>query len=318
MNLFSEYWKRLKSYPYLYHLALIAGVVAVLLLAAHFAMQIGTRHGSHRTVPDFTGLALDDAGRLARRNHLELRVNDSLYVPTYDGGVVLDQLPHEGPQVKGGRTVYVTINSFAQKKVEVPYVAGRSLRQAKNMLEIAGLEIDRLIYRPDMATNYVLEQRVGGRTVEAGTKLQIEMGSGVTLYVGAAEGESVVVVPKVIGVSLREAKSRLWEQGLNVGSVVFDEGIDLLTQKDARVYQQQPIQGYATVLGSDVGLRLTLDAEKVARENAASDKQAQALAEERERRQAELIDSLAEAEVRRHAEELQRGAATTSEEDNFF
>ncbi len=318
MNLFSEYWKRLKSYPYLYHLALIAGVVAVLLLAAHFAMQIGTRHGSHRTVPDFTGLALDDAGRLARRNHLELRVNDSLYVPTYDGGVVLDQLPHEGTQVKGGRTVYVTINSFAQKKVEVPYVAGRSLRQAKNMLEIAGLEIDRLIYRPDMATNYVLEQRVGGRTVEAGTKLQIEMGSGVTLYVGAAEGESVVVVPKVIGVSLREAKSRLWEQGLNVGSVVFDEGIDLLTQKDARVYQQQPIQGYATVLGSDVGLRLTLDAEKVARENAASDKQAQALAEERERRQAELIDSLAEAEVRRHAEELQRGAATTSEEDNFF
>ena len=319
MNLISNYWKRLKSYPYLYHLVLIAGAVALLLLAAHFAMQIGTRHGQHRTVPDFTGLALDDAGRLARRNNLELRVNDSLFVPAYDGGVVLDQLPHEGTQVKGGRTVYVTINSFAQKRVEVPYVAGRSLRQAKNMLEIAGLEIDRLIYRPDMATNYVLEQRVDGRTVDAGTKLQIEIGSGVTLYVGAAEGEAVAVVPKVMGVSLREAKSRLWEQGLNVGSVVFDEGIDLLNQKDARVYRQQPIQGYATVLGSEVGLRLTLDAEKVARESAASDKQAQALSEERERRQAELADSLAEAEVRRHAEELQYGAAkTTSEEDNFF
>lgn len=319
MNLISNYWKRLKSYPYLYHLVLIAGAVALLLLVAHFAMQIGTRHGQHRTVPDFTGLALDDAGRLARRNNLELRVNDSLFVPAYDGGVVLDQLPHEGTQVKGGRTVYVTINSFAQKRVEVPYVAGRSLRQAKNMLEIAGLEIDRLIYRPDMATNYVLEQRVDGRTVDAGTKLQIEIGSGVTLYVGAAEGEAVAVVPKVMGVSLREAKSRLWEQGLNVGSVVFDEGIDLLNQKDARVYRQQPIQGYATVLGSEVGLRLTLDAEKVARESAASDKQAQALSEERERRQAELADSLAEAEVRRHAEELQHGAATTtSEEDNFF
>ena len=204
----TNYWKRLKSYPYLYHLVLIAGVVAGLLLAAHFAMQLGTRHGQHRTVPDFTGLALDDAGRLAQRNSLELRVNDSLFVPAYDGGVVLDQLPHEGTQVKGGRTVYVTINSFSQKKVEVPYVAGRSLRQAKNMLEIAGLEIDRLVYQPDMATNYVLEQRVDGRPIEAGTKRQIEMGSGVTLYVGVAEGDSVVVVPKVIGVSLREAKSR--------------------------------------------------------------------------------------------------------------
>ena len=121
------------------------------------------------------------------------------------------------------------------------------------------------------------------------------------------------------GVSLREAKSRLWEQGFNVGAVVFDEGIDLLNQKDARVYGQQPVQGYATVVGSEVGLRLTLDAEKVARESAASDKQAQALSEERERRRAELADSLAEAEVRRHAEELQRGAGTANaEEDNFF
>ena len=60
---------------------------------------------------------------------------------------------------------------------------------------------------------------------------------------------------------------------------------------------QQPVQGYATVVGSEVGLRLTLDAEKVARESAASDKQAQALSEERERRRAELADSLAEAEV---------------------
>jgi len=314
----SNYWNRLKGYPYLYHLVLIAGAVTVLLLAAHYVMRIGTRHGQHRTVPDFTGLALDDAGRLARRNSLELRVNDSLYVPAYDGGVVLDQLPREGTQVKGGRTVYVTINSFAQKKVDVPYVAGRSLRQAKNMLEIAGLEIDRLVYRPDMATNYVLEQRVEGRPVDPATKRQLEMGSGVTLYVGVAEGEAAVVVPKVIGVSLREAKSRLWEQGLNVGAVAFDEGIDLLNQKDARVYLQQPVQGHATVLGSTVELRLTLDAEKIARESAASDKQARALVEERERELAAIADSLAEAEVQRHAEELQRGAPAAAEEDHFF
>ena len=101
---------------------------------------------------------------------------------------MLDQLPHEGTQVKGGRTVYVTINSFSQKKVEVPYVAGRSLRQAKNMLEIAGLEIDRLVYQPDMATNYVLEQRVDGRPIEAGTKRQIEMGSGGDALCGRGRG----------------------------------------------------------------------------------------------------------------------------------
>lgn len=316
MNILTRYLKRLRDYPYLYHLALIVLCIAVLLLAAHFVMRIGTRHGQHRTVPDFTGLGLGEAGRLARRNQLELRVNDSLYVPVYDGGVVLDQLPHEGTQVKGGRTVYVTINSFSQKKVDVPYVAGRSLRQAKNMLEIAGLEIERLVYRPDMATNYVLEERVGRQIVEPGAKLQREMGSGVTLYVGVADGEGVAAVPKVVGVSLREAKSRLWEQGLNVGTIRFDEGIDLLTQKDARVYAQQPLQGEAATLGAEVSLRLTLDDAKAARESASSDRQAAALAEERERRRIEIADSLAEAEVRRHAEELGREPEVA--EDDFF
>lgn len=320
---------RLKSRPYLYHLAMIAITIVGVLLAAHIAMRIGTRHGTHRSVPDFTGLGLDEARHLAQRSHLRLQVNDSLYVPAYDGGVVLDQLPHEGTQVKGGRTVYVTINSYAQRKVEVPYVAGRSLRQAKNMLEIAGLGIERLVYSPDMATNYVLEQRVNGRTVEPSSHLQLEIGSGVTLCVGVAEGENRAVVPKVIGVSLRDAKSRLWEQGLNVGEVRFDAGIDQLDEKNARVYLQEPEQGSWASLGSEVSLRLTLDREKAARESVASDNRAKELEKmrEQERERLEREDSLAELEVLRHVEELQRDAegryatspaSSAVSEDDFF
>lgn len=289
----TNYWKRLKSYPYLYHLVLIAGVVAGLLLAAHFAMQLGTRHGQHRTVPDFTGLALDDAGRLAQRNSLELRVNDSLFVPAYDGGVVLDQLPHEGTQVKGGRTVYVTINSFSQKKVEVPYVAGRSLRQAKNMLEIAGLEIAELVYRADMATNYVLEEYCEGKPVTPTTRMEAEMGSGVTLYVGVEEGYGTTIVPRLVGLPLAQAKGRLWELGLNVGRVDFDEGVNLLNQKDTRVYIQTPGAERSAALGSKVDLRLTLDEKKLARYRAEAEKQAAVAAEERRAEEQQRADSLA-------------------------
>ncbi len=321
-----NYLERLKRHPFLYHLTMIVLTIVVLLLVAHFAMQIGTRHGSHRTVPDFTGLGLDEAIHLAHRTQLRLQVNDSLYVPAYEGGVVLDQLPHEGTQVKGGRTVYVTINSFAQKKVDVPYVAGRSLRQAKNMLEIAGLGIDRLVYEPDMATNYVLEQRVKGAVVDSASHVQLEIGSGVTLYVGVADGESLVVVPKVVGVSLREAKSRLWEQGLNVGRVRFDEGVDQLDEKNARVYLQEPAHGVPASLGDEVSLRLTLDREKVARESAAADKRAKELEQERERRRLEMEDSLANLEVLKHVEALQQEAerpepatsATSADEEDFF
>ncbi|MCX4282144.1 PASTA domain-containing protein [Alistipes muris] len=252
-----------RNFPLAYNLLLIAAIILAMAVIAHVVMQIGTRHGSRRTVPDFSGVQLLEAQRLARRHDLKLQINDSLFVPAYEGGIVLDQLPKGGVEVKPGRTVYITINSFRQKMVPVPFVADRSLRQAKNMLEIAGLEIAQLIYRPDMATNYVLDEYFGRQRITETTRVEAEMGSGVTLYVGVQPGHNVTVVPQIIGLSLRDAKSRLWELGLNVGKVAFDDGINLLNQKDAHVYMQSPKAERHVVLGAKVDLQLTLDGQKV-------------------------------------------------------
>ena len=252
-----------RNFPLAYNLLLIAAIILAMAVVAHVVMQIGTRHGSRRTVPDFSGVQLLEAQRLARRHDLKLQINDSLFVPAYEGGIVLDQLPKGGVEVKPGRTVYITINSFRQKMVPVPFVADRSLRQAKNMLEIAGLEIAQLIYRPDMATNYVLDEYFGRQRITETTRVEAEMGSGVTLYVGVQPGHNVTVVPQIIGLSLRDAKSRLWELGLNVGKVAFDDGINLLNQKDAHVYMQSPKAERHVALGAKVDLQLTLDGQKV-------------------------------------------------------
>lgn len=252
-----------RNFPLAYNLLLIAAIILAMAVVAHVVMQIGTRHGSRRTVPDFSGVQLLEAQRLARRHDLKLQINDSLFVPAYEGGIVLDQLPKGGVEVKPGRTVYITINSFRQKMVPVPFVADRSLRQAKNMLEIAGLEIAQLIYRPDMATNYVLDEYFGRQRITETTRVEAEMGSGVTLYVGVQPGHNVTVVPQIIGLSLRDAKSRLWELGLNVGKVALDDGINLLNQKDAHVYMQSPKAERHVVLGAKVDLQLTLDGQKV-------------------------------------------------------
>ena len=280
---------QLRTYPLLYNLVLIATVIVCLAIVAHVAMQIGTRHHARRTVPDFSGMPLDEARRQAAGRDLRLQINDSLFVPAYQGGIVLEQLPRGGVEVKPGRTVYITINSFRQKMVPVPYVAHRSLRQAKNMLEIAGLEISQLVYRSDMATNYVLDQFVGDRQITPSTRIEAEMGSGVKLYVGVQPGHGTTVVPQVIGLPLKEAKSRLWESGLNSGKVAFDSGIDLLTHKDAFVYIQSPMAQLHAMLGAKFDLQLTLDAKKIAARRTEAEK----LAEEafRERQQSEPGDT---------------------------
>lgn len=277
----------------LFHVGMILAIILVMALVAHFVMQMGTRHGARCRVPDFAGMPLKEASALAHKQGLKLHINDSLFVPAYQGGIILDQLPEVGVEVKPGRTVYITINSFRQKMVPIPYIAGRSLRQAKNMLEIGGLGIEELVYREDMATNYVLEEWFDGVQITAESQMEAEMGSGVTLYVGVEADKQTTYAPLLIGSSLKAAKSRLWESGLNVGKITYDEGINLLNQKEARVYQQSIAAESPLQLGARVSLRLTLDAEVLEKERKTAEQQAKVRAEERMKQEEAAADSLA-------------------------
>ena len=286
----ASWFDRLRSNPILWNLTLIAMVLIALIVLSYIALAVGTRHGMRRRVPDFTGLTLKDAQYYASQKGLKIIVNDSLYVPAYPGGMVLEQLPKGGVDVKEGRKIYLTINSFAQKKLPMPYVAGRSLRQAKNMLEGSGFGIERLEYVEDMATNYVLGQYLGGVEITAESNIKIEKGTGVVLKVGVSPTQNSTTVPRLIGRKLFDAKSKLWEQGLNVGDVTYDEGITLLNQDDARVCRQSVLQSSELTLGTKVSMHLTLDKEVVAR----ATEEAEA-AVEQALRQREVADSLARA-----------------------
>lgn len=310
-----SWFARLKSRPILWNLTLIAVVLVSLLVLSYIALAVGTRHGMRRTVPDFTGLGLKDAQYYAEQRGLKLIINDSLYVPAYPGGMVLEQLPKGGVAVKEGRKIYITINSFAQKKLPMPYVAGRSLRQAKNMLESAGFGIEMLEYVEDIATNYVLAQYLNGVEITEQSNIKIEKGTGVVLRVGVSPDQNITTVPRLIGRKLFDAKGRLWEQGLNVGQVTYDEGITLLNEDDARVCRQSVIQSSQLPLGSTVSIHLTLDKQVVEAAAAEAERAVTALLKQRE-----LADSLARvaADSLRMVNEAQVEPQQTTEDEFFF
>ena len=296
------------------HLILAASLLVIGLFLVQVLLGIFTRHGRHREVPEMVGLSLDEATELAARNGgLRIEVSDSLFVPIFDGGVVLEQNPKAGTEVKNGRRIFVTVNSYRQKMVEIPYVTGFSLRQAKNNLESVGLEIERLEYVEDIATNYILSQKFGGRTIEEGQKVEAEIDSGITLVVGRGEDEekSRVAVPRVVGMTLYEAKSRLWDSGLNVGRITSDEGVNQLNERNARVYVQSPAQGVVTSLGSGVALSLSLDDERINRGVTSADENARRRAEEEAKARAEAEAAEAEAAAA-------EAPAADFEEEEFF
>ena len=307
-------WSWLRKHTIAYNIVVIALVFVGLAIAAFVVMAFATRHSARRTVPDFVGLMMNDAEYFAGRRDLQIIVNDSLYVASYPGGVILDQLPKGGVVVKPGRKIYVTVNSSRQRMVTVPYVAGRSLRQAKNMLETAGLTIDHLEYAEDIATNYVLAEYVGGEEVLEESELQAEKGSGVVLRVGVAANDTSTAVPQVIGRTLFEAKSRLWESGLNIGEIIFDEGMPALERNRAKVYKQSVLPNEALNYGARVSLHLTLNAEKVESAVAESERRieealkAKMEADSIAKAEQRLLDSISNAEK----------SKPQTEEDFFF
>lgn len=262
----------IRTHILLRNLILAVCLVIILIFLVNLSLSLFTRHGQKRIVPDFIGQSLTEAGAAGKKaGDLKLEVIDSLYMPKQQPGVILDQSPKPGTGVKSGRRVFLTINAHRPRMEEIPYVTGYSLRQAKNMLENRGFEISELKYRSDIATNNVLDQLYNGKSIQRGDKVMAELGSGITLVVGVNQSSPLPRIPKVIGLSLREAKSRLWEVGINVGNVKNDSDVTIDNIEHARIYRQEPGQQSRIDYGGKVSLWLTTDPDKLSKSSRDAD-----------------------------------------------
>ena len=293
------------------NLVLAACGLLVLGCLVYVGLNVFTRHGQVREVPDLRGMSVEEAHKAGRHASIHIEINDSLFVPAYPGGAILEQSPAPGAKVKSGRHIFVTINATHQKKVTIPYVTGFSLRQAKNNLELAGLEIKELQYRDDIATNYVLEERYDGHLIQSGNKRQAEIGSGITLIVGRSNTSATVQVPKLVGFTAHEAKSRLWEAGFNIGKITRDNNINALNEHEAHVYAQTATAGSRQELGSRIGFSLTLSEQKLKEGHTASDR---ATSNEAKARVEDIEDEPSDDETTTADPEIDSNQPTATEE----
>ena len=251
--------------PIISHIILIGIFCLLLLMGLYVGLKRGTRLGSTIAVPNFLGMNIEEAYALADENDLNIVVRDSIFDVDLPGGTIVDQLPRlstvRDVTVKPGRKIYVTTNAYNRRMVDIPYVAKQTLRQALNQIERSGLTISKLSYEPDMtSTDYVLAQYVGRKEILPTTNGKYPVGTGVTLKVSYRRDELSVYVPRMVGLSLQQAKHVLWDSGLNVGKIVYDESVgDIISQRKARVYRQSKGLGTTLKRGSEVTLYLSCD-----------------------------------------------------------
>ena len=243
---------------------LIGAVVffVALALVANVLLGLFTHHGKVLEVPDMVGLSVREADRVADSAGVRIDVVDSIYVRGMAKGAVYKQNPAAGASVKRGRRILLTINAIVPKKVTMPNLVGYSMRQAKAELSTRGLNLGKLIYISDIATNNVLKQQLRGRDIAAGSS--VESGSEIDLVVGLNDFDNRTYIPKVIGMKYVRAVDVVHENSLNISRLVFDESVrNFNDSTNAVVYRQSPSASQApTPMGSDVTLYLTVNPER--------------------------------------------------------
>jgi beta-lactam-binding protein with PASTA domain len=260
-----ELLKFLVSRQFLKNLFLAVCITIVVVLLVFLSIKIYTRHGQALAVPDLRGLTLEETEQLMLEKKLRYKVIDSIYNSSVAKGCVVEQNPSPEFSVKKYRTIFITINAFNPEIVRMPDLVGVTLRQAKALIENAGLKIGRLNYVPDIAINNVLQQKFNGKIIDEGDS--IIKGSTIDLTLGRGLSNDKTVTPDLIGLLLQEAEERITTRYLNVGAVIYDGTI--FTMEDsaqAFVWKQRPSYEEDEVLinlGASVDIWLTVDSLKL-------------------------------------------------------
>ena len=288
-------------HPFTANVVMMGVLALALIIALYIGLLSGTRHGKVIAVPDFRGMNIIDARHIADVTDLNIIVRDSIFDVDLPGGTVVDQLPRTSDvrdvTVKPGRKVYLTINAYSRRMVDVPYVAKQTLRQALNQLEREGLTVQKIIYESDLtSTDYVLRQLVDGREVHPESKFKVAVGTGVTLHVSYRSEEQNTTVPRLVGLSFAQAKSAVWDNGLNIGKVVYDESVeDIVMRRKAKVYSQSLRQSSSVSRGSELSLYLTCDEELLETKRCEAETEAKRIEEERRKAEEAALEAMADA-----------------------
>ncbi len=223
----------------------LAALIVLYLLMNDIVMPIITRHGSEFELPDITGYEYKDAEYILEKLGLKMEVTSEEYHPDKPEGTILSEYPPALTKVKAGRTIKV-VKSSGQKMVQIPQLAGFSVRQAKLNIEAAGLELGDIAWT---FSDSLPERVVVFSYPASGT--EIPHGSRVNLMVNRGRLSGIVFMPQLVGKSYDEAEETLKKLGLKIGLVTHVRNENYLP---GTILEQSAEQATELEVGEEIDL----------------------------------------------------------------
>ena len=227
--------------------AVFTGTVGLILLDT-VIMPYVVRKGQQVEVPDIVDLTQPQArSKLARRG-LWLRLEEPRWDDSIQEGRIVFQSPKAFSRVKPGRTV-TALPSGGPRVYKVPKLHGLSLRRAGLWIEQSSLVVGEVREEP---SNRVKEGLVMGQDPAAG--VEVPLGTPVSFVISSGPQRETVILPDLVGKSLKAARADLTAMGLEVRDIRYEFSTAYVPNT---VIKQVPESGEEVKQGT--GIRLVVN-----------------------------------------------------------
>ena len=171
-NLIMGFFRFLFSKTFLYQLLFALLAVILICFIGLQWLNFRTNHDQRIAVPNLEKLTLEKAQNMLDEKDLVAQVQDSAnFNPDYPPFSVIEQNPKAGNFVKQNRKIYLVLNPSNYRKLKVPRIVQKTRRQAEPTLRALDFKVGKIIYRPNMARDVVLELQHRGKVVKPGDLL---------------------------------------------------------------------------------------------------------------------------------------------------
>ncbi len=224
---------------------LLAGLFAVGVLAFNFVVMPMLVHQRDAViVPDLRNSSASQANESLARLGLHSKVARSEYDPQVPKDYVISHVPRANESIKTGRTVML-VTSLGPRTERVPDVTTQTLRQARSVIEHAGLAVGRVsrVKRAGAERDAVI-----ATNPPAGEELR--EGEGVDLVVAVVGAGDAYLMPDLTRQDLFAVRAKLEKLGFRVASVRYEaqEGVfpntivDQVPKAGARIREGESVE----------------------------------------------------------------------------
>jgi serine/threonine-protein kinase len=228
-------------------IALIAIAILGFLVGVFFQLG-GNIFGQEVVVPNIEGMSIQEADDELKNVKLTMTVIDKQNNDEIEADHIISQQPTAGQKVKEGREIEVIL-SLGSEQISVPSLVGLTISEAEIALRNEGFSKGTFegVFDDRFAEGLVVSQdpEAGSRAAE-GTKINVMYSKG--------KAPEKVAMPSLIGLSLAEAKNKLAENNLELGTTSKQQSTEYF---EGQVTGQDTEAGVLIEEGSTVNLTLS-------------------------------------------------------------